>query len=91
MPCWIFAVRIVCLALTLAWLFPSSAAANRQQDTFPVSIGIAGTWKLGQPCPVRITIPDAYVADLKSVEIDSVDGDGVAVTYRQPVESQSLS
>ncbi len=89
MPCWSLAVRIVCLALTLTWAIPSSAEAMRQEDTFPVLIGIGGTWKLGQPCPVRVTVPDSYLADIRSVEIDSVDGDGVSVTYRQTVVAPS--
>ncbi len=84
MPCWCPAVRLIYLAWVLSWVSLTSLCGYAQA-AFPVTVGFGGTWKLGQPCPVRVSIPEAFLAEVTRIEIDSVDGDGVPVTYRQMV------
>ncbi|GIW99441.1 MAG: hypothetical protein KatS3mg111_2774 [Pirellulaceae bacterium] len=47
-----------------------------------LEVGLAGVVKVGQPCPVRVVGPAAVLNQASWLEIRTVDGDGVAVTYR---------
>jgi len=89
MPRWCPAVRLTYLALIFVWASLTSPIGYAQ-EAFPVTVGLGGTWKLGHPCPVRVTIPEALLAEVTRIEIDSMDGDGVPITYRQRVASSSL-
>ncbi|MEZ6136004.1 MAG: hypothetical protein R3C53_13975 [Pirellulaceae bacterium] len=86
--------RTVCVAwLAVLWFTAGSAELARAQTTpqdtslvsaspLKVSLGLGGAWKLGHVCPVRVSIPSQEM-DGRSLEIVSVDGDGVEVVYRQ--------
>ncbi|MEO8271297.1 MAG: hypothetical protein ABI557_16365 [Aureliella sp.] len=56
-----------------------------------VSFGLGGAWKLGQLCPVRVQLTEELQAAATAIEIQSVDGDGVEVIYRQPLTAASFS
>lgn len=90
MPRWCPAVRLTYLILAFAHASLTSSLGY-SQETFPVTVGLGGTWKLGHPCPVRVTIPQALLGDVTWIEVDAVDGDGVPVTYRHQVAATRLS
>ncbi len=54
---------------------------------FEVRVGYAGMWKQGQICPIQIVPRDARLpaGQAWTTEVSTVDGDGVPVTYRQPL------
>ncbi|MCC7334974.1 MAG: hypothetical protein IT422_07755 [Pirellulaceae bacterium] len=56
-----------------------------------VSFGLAGVWKLGQLCPVRVQLAAELQAATTVIEIQTVDGDGVDAIYRQPLTADSFS
>ena len=61
------------------------SAANT--EPLQVDFGLGGAWKLGQLCPVRVQLAPELQAAATAIEIQTVDGDGVELTYRQLVES----
>lgn len=67
----------------------ASAAANPQP--VQVAFGLAGTWKLGQLCPVRVQLDAELRSVASAIEVQTVDGDGVDVTYRQTISPDSTS
>ena len=69
---------------------PSSGQAAND-GAVQVSFGLAGAWKLGQLCPVRVQLAEELQAAANAIEIQSVDGDGVEVIYRQPLTVESFS
>lgn len=49
-----------------------------------IQLGLAGVWKLGHPCPIRVTVPPEF-SSATHLEVVSVDGDGVEVAYRKAI------
>ena len=63
-----------------------SSAESPSNLELSAQFGFAGNWKLGQVCPVRIDISGLTATDQSlSIELQTVDGDGVTVTYKQAV------
>ncbi len=62
-----------------------------QSDVAPATIelqfGFSGNWKLGHLCPVRVDIHglDAQISKPLTIELQTLDGDGVTVAYRRNV------
>ena len=58
-----------------------------------LQIGFSGNWKLGHLCPVRVEITglDSQVSGPLTVELQTLDGDGVTVTYRRSVTSTEFA
>ncbi len=48
-----------------------------------IELGLGGYVKVGHPCPIRWEIPAAMRSEIASVEMETVDGDGVTVVYTQ--------
>jgi hypothetical protein len=67
---------------------PCLAASPQEGSALEIKLGIADAWKLGKPCPVRATIARGY-ENATHLEIDSIDGDGVEVTYRAAIPPAS--
>lgn len=66
---------------------PAAGGEVGEAEQLEVSLGIGGAWKLGHVCPVRVTIPKDVRSAASVIEVDTVDGDGVEVTYRQALRS----
>jgi len=56
-----------------------------------VQFGLGNAWKLGHLVPVRIECDAALRARATSVEIQSVDGDGVELVYSLPLTAENLA
>lgn len=82
------AYRVGCL-LVFSWILGLSPTAAGQEagqaktSKIQAEFGFGGAWKLGQTCPVRVQIEAPFADQAKVVELQTVDGDGVAVTYRR--------
>ena len=50
-----------------------------------VSIGLAGVWKIGHVTPLKVDLPGQWERNPRTIEVQTFDGDGVAVTYRHPI------
>ncbi len=61
----------------------SNVPTSSEQPALQVELGIAGAWKLGHVCPVRLQLSPELRQQVTAVEIQSVDGDGVELIYRQ--------
>ncbi len=80
------------------WLLSASAQVwpiepvpvSSDQMSLKVELGIAGAWKLGHVCPVRLQLSRELRRQATAVEIQSVDGDGVELIYRQELFPESL-
>ncbi len=57
----------------------------RQPASMKVNVGLAGVWKIGHVTPVKVELPDALDQDARTIEVQTFDGDGVPVTYRQAI------
>lgn len=68
---------------------PTSSAAK--PSPLQVQFGLGNAWKLGHLVPVRVEIASALRAQASSIEIESIDGDGVELFYSQPLTPQTLS
>ena len=55
-----------------------------------LQFGFEGSWKLGHLCPVRVDIAGLDVQANSTVELQTLDGDGVTVTYRRTLSSAEL-
>ncbi len=69
----------------------AQAEAPASREPVQVTFGLAGTWKLGHECPVRVQLAAEIQAVATIVEVQTVDGDGVDVTYRQAISSEANS
>ncbi len=72
--------------LALAMLVASFMASLAGAQELSAELGLNGKWKLGHVTPVRVSFSDRLQSDVTGVEIETVDGDGVPVSYRQAVE-----
>ena len=63
----------------------TSTSVAADQQPVQVTFGLAGTWKLGQLCPVRVQLDAELQSAATAIEVQTVDGDGVDVTYRQTI------
>lgn len=70
-----------------ATFFTGSNAPAEMQ----VSVGLGRVWKIGQITPVRVVLPQNWAAQAASIEVDTFDGEGVPVTYRQAIAASNLS
>ncbi|MBX3422901.1 MAG: hypothetical protein KF752_15210 [Pirellulaceae bacterium] len=46
------------------------------------SLGVHGTWKLGQPCTAQLGLSDSLRTQVATLEVSTLDGNGVEVVYR---------
>lgn len=81
-----FCISVVVVALLSAQAVAQTADSD-PANQLAVQVGIAGKWKLGHVTPVRISIPHSLRGDLRAIEIESVDGDGVPVKYRTELDA----
>ncbi len=67
--------------------------AQHPESASPLNVqfGLGNSWKLGHLVPVRIQLTESLRSAATSLEIDSIDGDGVAMIYSLPIEAQSDS
>ncbi len=70
---------------------PAAQISDSTPDELRVRFGLGNAWKLGQLCPVQVAMPGSLRSEAKFIEVQTVDGDGVAVVYRQAVASEALS
>ncbi len=63
----------------------SPAGDTASQASMKVAVGLAGVWKIGHVTPVKVELPDALDQDARTIEVQTFDGDGVPVTYRQAI------
>lgn len=82
----------ICVAATSRILAiaqePTSASSAVVSDIkLDLQFGFVGNWKLGHLSPVRVDISglESPVAEPLTIELQTVDGDGVNVTYRRTV------
>ncbi len=73
----------------------TNAATANSTATNPIKLsaqfGFGGNWKLGHVVPVRVDIDGIdQLQDQLSVELQTLDGDGVVVTYRRSVPTSQL-
>ena len=63
--------------------------ANRAGDgeaQMKVSLGLAGVWKIGHVTPLRVELPRRWFERPQTIEVQTFDGDGVAVTYKHSIQ-----
>ncbi len=92
---------LIALTLCVALAWPSSASTCFAAEQSPansgtsndsmasiesVELGLNGVWKLGQLTPVRIKLPNSLAAQAHFLRLETFDGEGVAVSYLQPLE-----
>lgn len=77
-------LSVSCGGTTWAW----QAA---EKDELQVELGFDGIWKLGHVTPVKVSLPTSIVGQTKSINISTVDGDGVRVTYENGLQESSSS
>ena len=88
LPFMVMGPWVVCCSAQTPIPSNSPAASGRSVQ---VDFGLGGAWKLGQLCPVRVQLAEELQAAATAIEIQSVDGDGVGVIYRQPLMVESFS
>jgi hypothetical protein len=87
--------------LLIAWLISSCGGvfapvlaveiAHEKPVALSAAFGLAGQWKLGHVCPVRVEIANLEVPpETLTLELTTLDGDGVEVSYRKTVRSDQL-
>lgn len=88
LACWLIFIAGIpaARAQQLSTPVEPTSAADLQIE---LGLGTQGLWKLGHICPLRVRIPSALQSQVTNVEVESIDGDGVTVFYRQSVESSS--
>lgn len=88
LACWLIFISGVPAARAQPLPTPvgTTSAADLQIE---LGLGTEGLWKLGHICPLRVRIPPALQSQVVNVEVESIDGDGVTVLYRQSVEASS--
>ena len=72
---------------------PASASAASSASAgieLGLQLGFEGNWKLGHLCPVRVDIVGLAAQGNSTVELQTLDGDGVTVTYRRTVSPTEL-
>ncbi len=88
--------------LVVAWLawggwFHSAIALSTEtvvnsDVSIKAQFGFAGHWKLGHICPVRVDVTGLVSpADTLTLELTTLDGDGVEVTYRKAIDHDQLA
>ena len=88
--CNLFAHTVFAICLSLVW---SLGLPVKADDTKPTQekliqqIGIQGHWKLGQSCMVQLQVPADLRSQVQSVQVTTLDGDGVEVIYRKQFDS----
>ena len=84
-------VGLATLPCAIAQTQDATPAAEAGGARVQVTFGLAGAWKLGQLCPVRVQLDPALQSAASAIEVQTVDGDGVDVTYRQAVSAEMFS
>ena len=70
---------------------PTEAATTAAVE-LSAQFGFAGNWKLGHVCPVRVDIRGLTTEQQPlTVELQTLDGDGVTVTYKRTVGLDHLA
>lgn len=89
-----FAYSVFALCLGLVSSLGSLAQADESkpaQEKLIQQVGILGNWKLGQSCMVRLRVPTDILSQIHSIQVTTVDGDGVEVIYRKQFDSASVA
>lgn len=81
--CRLGCLLVSCCILSLSTTAIAQDAGRSKAGQVRIELGFDGAWKLGQTCPVRVQIDVAIAAQAKVIELQTVDGDGVEVTYRR--------
>lgn len=68
----------------------AGSAQTSETQEMQVSMGLCGVWKLGQVTPIRVRLPADWGSRPTSLEVTTVDGEGVTVTYRQSITTKQL-
>lgn len=79
------------LALLAVWNLPQAFPDNGSdlpaaQRPLIQQIGIGGFWKLGHSCRVRLDLPNDLREQAATIEVATIDGDGVEVVYGRDLE-----
>ncbi len=93
--------RIQIVIQSLAWLLIASlvtcgwaqsvGAQASAKSAIEVEFGLGNYWKLGQLCPVRIQLSPALRQQATSLEIHTLDGDGVELVYQRTIDTKSIA
>ena len=87
--CTVFAI---CLSLVSSLVLPVKADDTKPtQEKLIQQIGIQGNWKLGQSCMVQLQVPADLKSQVQSVQVTTLDGDGVEVIYRKQFDSANAA
>ncbi len=65
--------------------------ATQDGSAMKVSLGLAGVWKIGHVTPLKVELPRGMTPSPQTIEVQTFDGDGVAVSYRHPIQSADMS
>ena len=76
----------LCVATSAVLAGDSSSLPPATGGKLIQQLGVGGIWKLGHRCAVSLRIPDELRELVATVEITTLDGDGVELAYRQPVD-----
>ncbi|MCA9128378.1 MAG: hypothetical protein KDB22_14930 [Planctomycetales bacterium] len=73
------------LCVVLSWQTQIIAQAD-PTDALRVEVGLGGIWKLGHVTPVSVSLGAELQEKATEVSVTTVDGDGVEVNYRRPLD-----
>ncbi len=76
------------LAVQATELEPVPVTASHK---IKAEFGLGNSWKLGQLCPVRVTLPADLRQRATDLEIKTLDGDGVELTYSLAIAGRNLA
>lgn len=87
-----YTVFAVCLSLVSSFSLPVKADDTKPtQEKLIQQIGIQGNWKLGQSCMVQLQVPADLKSQIQSVQVTTLDGDGVEVIYRKQFDPSNAT
>ncbi len=87
----ILRVLMVLFCVVLASRYAGLSFCHAQTPELQLQLGLGNAWKLGHLVPVRMQLGESLRTKATSVEVGSIDGDGVEIVYRMAITPESLS
>lgn len=82
-------LMITCVVLTNCYVCASLCFA--QTPPLQIQLGLGNAWKLGHLVPVRMQLDQSLRSQATSVEVRSIDGDGVEMNYSLQLTAGNIS
>lgn len=80
---------VTCVVQVSRW--ENAALCYAQTPPLQIQLGLGNAWKLGHLVPVRMQLNDSLRDQATGVEVQSIDGDGVEMTYSLALSNESIA